>query len=68
MHSEIVQGDLTRCPSCDSTEREPYTGKTEMEFSGTTPDGLPYTHIVRRRTRCQACGQHRIDRVYENRV
>jgi len=57
---------LSRCPSCDSTERE-VLGKTEQEYRGREKsDGTPYTHIVRRRVRCE-CGQIRIDLTYENR-
>jgi len=57
----------TRCPVCGSTERKPYTQTRVQEWAGTDPDGHPYTHIVRRWTACAACGQARIDRVYENR-
>lgn len=62
-----TDGQLTRCAKCGSTEREPYQWKQEQEFAGTDGGGQPYTHIVRRRTRCAACGQMRIDRTFENR-
>ena len=57
----------TRCPACGCTDRSMYHHRTEQEFSGLAPDGHPYTHIVRRRCWCLSCGQHRIDRTYENR-
>jgi hypothetical protein len=55
----------SRCPSCDSTERGPYFGKTTQEVKGTDGNGKPYDRIVRRRTRCASCGQTRIDRTFE---
>lgn len=59
----------SRCQQCGSTEREPYFGEPiETEYSGVTVDGRAYTHIVRRRTRCRACGQIRFDRAHENRI
>lgn len=64
----VNQVEESRCPKCDSTEREDYHNSTEQEFGGTDPKGKPYTHIVRRRTKCVACGQERIDRSYENRI
>lgn len=61
-------GELTRCPKCHSTERNPYTKRELQAFAGISPEGKPYTHIARRWTSCATCGQHRIDRVYENHV
>jgi hypothetical protein len=64
----VVDVKLSQCPSCGSTERSRYVGaSTEHEYRGIAPDGLSYTHIVRRRTRCECCGQWRIDRTFENR-
>jgi len=63
-----VDGELTRCPNCGSTDREPYFGTTVQEYGGITPDGQPHTHIVRRRTVCRGCRQCRVDRFYENRA
>jgi len=57
----------SRCKACDSTEREAYTKTDVQEFGGQDPNGRPFTHIVRRWTRCAACGQARIDLSYENR-
>lgn len=60
---------LTRCPACGSTERAPYSAAPHEQASrGLTPDGEPFTHIIRRRTSCLNCGQCRIDRAYENRL
>ena len=56
----------SRCKRCGSTRRGDYYGKTEQAFQG-VQNGLPFTHIVRRRTKCLDCGQVRIDRAYENR-
>lgn len=54
---------LSRCiaPGCESTERK-VLGKTEQEYEGLDDQGRRYTHIVRRRVQCSACGQVRIDR------
>lgn len=57
----------SRCPRCDSTERAGYFGTITTAYEGEF-NGRRYTHVVRRRTRCLACGQHRLDRSYENRV
>ena len=58
----------SRCPRCGSTQRVPYFGRLpEQAFEGYTGDGEPYTHIVRRRTKCCGCGQFRVDISYENR-
>lgn len=64
----VVAGDPTRCPSCGSTEREPYNNTREHDFAGLDDHGRPYTHVVWRRTRCRACGQSRDDRFRENRL
>ncbi len=55
----------SRCPSCNSTERGHYFGRTVQEHKG-IDDGKPYDRIVRRRTKCAQCGQIRIDRTYES--
>lgn len=52
--------------NCQSTERE-VLNTTETAYSGIDGDGRKYTHIVRRRVRCKACGQVRIDRELVNR-
>lgn len=63
-----VESRPTACPMCESTEREPYHNTVEHEFAGEHPVFGPYTHVVFRRTECKNCGQHRIDKAYENRV
>lgn len=63
-----VDGELTRCARCGSTNRSKYFSKTERQIAGTDVHGKPYTHIVWRRTRCLDCGQHRVDVHRENRA
>ena len=66
----IADVEPSRCPNpdCGSTERGPYLGSPNVqEFAGEI-NGQPYTHIVRRRCRCAACDQIRIDRTFENRT
>jgi hypothetical protein len=63
---DFVNVEPSRCKRCGSTRRSDYYGKTEQAFQGEY-NGRPYTHIVRRRTKCLGCGQIRIDRTYENR-
>lgn len=60
----------SRCarPSCGSTERERYSTTQVQAFAGRDEQGRPFTHIVRRWTRCKACGQARVDRSFENRI
>jgi len=65
---EVVPVEPSRCPDCGSTDRTGYVNTDAQEHPGTTADGEPYTHIVRRRTICKNCGRHRIDRSYENRT
>jgi len=67
-HAPQVEAGVTRCPACGSSSRTAYFAVTAQEHGGISPDGKPYTHIVRRRTVCRNCGQHRVDRCYENRV
>lgn len=66
-NSPEVPAELSRCPKCGSTERTAYTGKHEQTYSGLDPFNQPFTHIIRQRTACVNCGQHRIDRTLENR-
>ena len=66
-HNYAVADAVTSsCPKCGSTDRVPYYRKTEHERL-TTPTGQQCTHAVLRYTRCKGCGQHRIDRTFENR-
>lgn len=62
-----VEAAKSRCVKCGSTQRDGYYHRQELEQSGTDAQGKPYTHVVWRRTKCLACGQHRVDRTYENR-
>ena len=63
-----VDASGTRCGKCGSTERTRYEQTREIAQIGTTLSGLPFTHVVWRRTCCKACGQWRIDRFFENRT
>ena len=60
--------DVSRCPKCGSTEREPYHHPRELAQGGEDRDGNAYTHVVWRNTACRSCGQARVDRTYENRL
>ncbi|NLG44828.1 MAG: hypothetical protein GX547_16420 [Phycisphaerae bacterium] len=57
---------LSRCTACGSTRRTPYTQTRRTPYAGRTPDGQPYTAVVRRWTRCEDCGQARVDLSYEH--
>lgn len=65
--ADVITVEPSRCRRCESTRRSDYYGKTEQAFQG-CHDGRPFTHIVRRPTRCLDYGQLRIERSYENRV
>jgi Zn finger protein HypA/HybF involved in hydrogenase expression len=54
----------TRCPKCLSIKRERYHRVKTREISGTTKDGRSYTRVTWRRTKCQSCGQNRVDIEY----
>jgi len=64
--SPIVEGTLTACRACGSTNRTKYTNHREIEHSLLVED-RPYTHVVWRDTSCADCGQRRTDRHLENR-
>ena len=58
-----------RCPACQSTDRHGYDRIiSEIHHAGTNADGEPYTHVVKRTTRCRACGQYYAVTMYENRT
>ncbi len=61
----VIDVPASRCPICQSTRRSEYEGRMVQPYAG-MQNGSPYTHIVRRRTRCLDCGQVRIDRTFEN--
>ena len=54
----------SRCPKCGSPDRSEYWGKHIQSCAGVLADGRAYGRIVRRRCRCLACGQIRIDKDY----
>lgn len=58
----------SRCRACGSTDRDQYFATRVLAIDGMTSDGELYTHVVWRRTRCQGCGQYRIDKSFENRT
>lgn len=61
--------ETSRCEKCGSTERTPYRSTKERQIHGRDHvTGLPYTHVVWRRTQCLNCKQMRVDRTFENRV
>ena len=64
--ADVIIVEPSRCRRCGSTRRGDYYGKTEQTFQG-VHNGQPFTHIVRRRTKCLDCAQCRVDRAYENR-
>ncbi len=57
--------EASRCPRCQSTEREKYVGEPFRTHLRGVRDGKPYNVIIRRRTRCKSCGQARFDLSYE---
>jgi hypothetical protein len=63
---EVATAEPSRCSKCQSTERTPYTNKTEKAIAG-LHEGKPYTHVVWRSTTCAGCSQARRDRSYEHR-
>jgi len=65
---DVVHVALPTCKKCGSTERDAYRLVVERAAPGVTREGLEYTHVCHRRTRCQACGQHRVEIHYERRV
>lgn len=64
----VVTVEASRCRKCSSTQRSRYFRVTALPSSGIDREGQPFTHVVRRWTRCLSCGQCRIDRSLENRV
>ena len=64
---DIVDVQVSRCKRCGSTDRKPYTSKVELVGNGIA-NGQPYTSVIVRHTQCANpdCGQHRVDRFYEN--
>lgn len=52
----------SRCPKCGSTRRTPYSGSPRVVAHGGVLEGVPYTHVIFRPTKCLDCGQARVDR------
>ncbi len=52
------------CPACSSTEYEVLRIANDADINGIR-DGHVYNHIVWRRVRCKACGQHYTIVTYE---
>ncbi len=69
--SPTVDGEITRCPTCGSTERLRYhrvvTVLLDSEF-GVDRDGKKATHRTLKRTSCVKCGTGRTDNFFENRA
>ena len=60
----IATVEPSRCERCGSTDREKYHGTRTLKHVG-EHDGKPYNVIRWKRTRCTACGQHRVDKFHE---
>ena len=61
---KVVDTEATSCPRCGSTNRAAYWGKNRRELSGQLADGRIFEGITYRRTKCEDCGQHRVDREF----
>lgn len=55
----------SRCVKCQSTKRGPYKNRRVRNWPG-IHNGVEYTHVVWRQTKCGKCGQLRVDRAFEN--
>jgi len=55
-------------PGVDAQTAPQYSSRIEVIGCGVNREGLHYTSVVCRHTQClnPDCGQHRIDRFYEN--
>lgn len=62
----VAESFASQCPKCRSTERTGYNRVKTMQYSGVSPDDKPFNYISWKRTACLNCGQHRIDKLYEN--
>jgi len=65
---DLVDAGGSRCARCGCTDRTKYSSRIEVIGCGVNREGLRYTSVVCRHTQClnPDCGQHRIDRFYEN--
>lgn len=57
----------SRCHACGSTDQRKHGDRRVQEYAGVDSTGAPFTHIIRQRVECTACGQHRTDTSRENR-
>jgi len=60
----VQQVAVSRCP-CGSMRRAPYSNVQTLDYAGETRDGVAYSQVVWRRTRCLDCGQVRVDKSFE---
>ena len=58
--SAATREELGRCIACQSTNLRVRHKIKDQQHIGRTPDGEPYTRIVRRRCKCDDCGQHQM--------
>jgi hypothetical protein len=59
----------SQCRKCLSTEREAFFGSPIIrvfDIVQKRPDGTTFTRLVKRRTKCKACGQFRFVLSYEH--
>lgn len=61
----VAEASPSRCPKCQSTERDKYSQTRSIAVNGRLP--VAHTHVVLRWTKCKSCGQARTDRSFENR-
>jgi len=54
----------SKCTRCGSPHRAEYEHRNVQKYSAALRDGRQYDEIIRRRTKCEDCGQARIDREY----
>lgn len=55
-----------RCPTCAATAVRILRVISRQDHTGIAPDGEPYTEIIRKRGKCESCGQMLIVTEYEN--
>ena len=56
----------SHCKKCGSTDREQYQGNISTRYISGSVGDFHFNRIVWKRTKCKKCGQHRTDRIYEN--
>lgn len=68
LSKKVVQTVPAACPRCAATKRSVLRISAERELRGFTSNGQARTHIIWRRVRCDACGQHYAEQTHENRI